>query len=229
MFVVDRVRQVLAMQKLRILCLHGYHGSAGILRDQMATLTDGMDPLAQFVRVNAPSLAHGDFGWWHAVRDGKSTSNEYAGVSLGAARYEGWSNTRKWVVSLFEREGPFDGVFGFSQGAALAALLVGLRSHDGTTTEQKPLAFDFAIMVGAFLATDPDLAGLYDSQESYDLPSIHIIGRSDFIVPGEYSRKVAAKFKNPLLLEHNGGHVIAGTPLIRKRVASFLEERTRCQ
>jgi predicted esterase len=215
------------MQKLRILCLHGYHGSADVLRGQMAILTDGMDPLAEFVQVDAPSLANGDFGWWHAVRDEKSTNNEDPGVGPGAARYEGWSHTCKWVDSLFEREGPFDGVFGFSQGAALAALLVGLRSHDGTTTTHKPLAFDFVIMVGAFVANDPELARLYDSQESYDLPSIHIIGRSDFVVPSEYSRKVAAKFKNPLVLEHNGGHVIAGTPLIRKRVASFLEERMR--
>jgi predicted esterase len=215
------------MQRLRILCLHGYHGNAEVLRDQMAILTDGMDCLAEFVRVNAPSLANGDFGWWHAIRDEKSTNNEDPGVGPGAARYEGWSDTCQWVVSLFKREGPFDGVFGFSQGAALTALLVGLRSHDGTTTEHKPLAFDFAIMVGGFLANDPDLARLYDSHESYDLPSIHIIGRSDFIVPSEYSRKVAAKFRNPLVLEHNGGHVIAGTPLIRKRVASFLEERTR--
>jgi predicted esterase len=215
------------MQRLRILCLHGYHGSADILRGQMAMLTDGMDPLAEFIQVNAPSLANGDFGWWHAVRDEKSTSKEDAGVGPGAARYEGWSDTCKCVVSLFRREGSFDGVFGFSQGAALAALLVGLRSHDRTTTADKPLAFDFAIMVGAFLANDPDLAPLYDSQGSYDLPSIHIIGRSDFIVPSEYSRKVAAKFKNPLVLEHDGGHVIAGTPLIRKRVASFLEERMR--
>jgi predicted esterase len=215
------------MQTLRILCLHGYHGNAEVLRDQMAILTDGMDCLAEFVRVNAPSLANADFGWWHAIRGEKSPHNEDPGVGPGAARYEGWSRTCKWVVSLFEREGPFDGVFGFSQGAALTALLVGLRSHGGTTTEHKPLAFDFAIMVGGFLANDPDLARLYDSHESYDLPSIHIIGRSDFIVPSEYSRKVAAKFKNPLVLEHDGGHVIAGTPLIRKRVASFLEERMR--
>jgi len=138
------------MRKLRILCLHGYHGSAGILRDQMAILTGGMDSLAEFVQVNAPSLASGDFGWWHAVRDEKPTNNEGAGVGPGAARYEGWSDTRSWVVSLFKQEGPFDGVFGFSQGAALAALLVGLRPHDGTTTEHKPLAFDFAIMAGAF-------------------------------------------------------------------------------
>jgi pimeloyl-ACP methyl ester carboxylesterase len=103
-----------------------------------------------------------------------------------------------------------------------------MSGHNGISEHSRSsIAFDFVIMAGAFVANDPDLARLYDCHGSYDLPSIHIIGRSDFVVPSEYSRKVAAKFKNPLVLEHNGGHVVAGTPLIRKRVASFLEERTR--
>jgi hypothetical protein len=42
------------MQKLRILCLHGYHGSADVLRDQMARLTDGMDAL-EFVLADPAS------------------------------------------------------------------------------------------------------------------------------------------------------------------------------
>src|SRR5712664_3599057 len=146
------------MKKLRILCLHGYHGNANVLRDQMKMLNNGLEHLAEFVYVDAPSLAKGDFGWWHAVRDENSAGNEDPGVGPDVARYKGWSSTYEWVVSLFKREGPFDGVFGFSQGAALTSLLVGLRSPDGKPTERKPLAFDFAIMVGAFLANDPSLA-----------------------------------------------------------------------
>ncbi|MES2352887.1 MAG: hypothetical protein V4568_00570 [Pseudomonadota bacterium] len=209
------------MKKLRILCLHGYRGSATVLRDQMKMLTSGLDHLAEFMHVDAPSLAKGGFSWWRAVRDENSADKGDPSV----ARYEGWSNTYEWAVSFFKREGPFDGVFGFSQGGALTALLVGLRSPDGKTTERKPLAFNFAIMVGAFLAKDPNLASLYESEANYDLPSIHIIGLSDSIVPSEYSRMVASKFKNPLVLEHNGGHVIAATAEIRKQFSSFLEAR----
>ncbi len=43
------------MKKLRVLCLHGYHGSADVLRDQMSALTSGLEPLAEFVFVDAPS------------------------------------------------------------------------------------------------------------------------------------------------------------------------------
>ena len=215
------------MKKLRILCLHGYHGNAKVLCDQMSTLARGLDHLAEFVCVDAPSLAHGDFGWWHAIRDESSPDAKGPGVGAAAARYKGWSRTQEWIVFLFKKEGPFDGVFGFSQGAALAALLVGLRSPDGKPTARKPLIFNFAIMVGAFLANDPALTSLYDDKASYDLPSVHIIGQSDFIVPSDYSRDVAHQFKDPLVLEHSGGHIIAGTPEIRQQVSAFLERQAR--
>ena len=97
---------------MRILCLHGYHGTADILRDQMRSLVHGLEPVADFVYIDAPSLATGDFGWWHH-------------------NFAGWKRTRDWIVSLLQREPRFDGVFGFSQGAALTSLLVGLRAPDG--------------------------------------------------------------------------------------------------
>ena len=215
------------MERLRILCLHGYHGSARILRRQMAPLADGLDALVEFVCVDAPSLAEGDFGWWHAA----DVAGVNAGICSGARRYQGWQGTRETIGSVFARQGPFDGVFGFSQGAALAALLVGLRSrHDPVEgagpagkSQNLPLAFDFAIMVGGFVSADPDLAILYGGKSNYDLPSVHIIGGSDTIVQPSASRELASKFNNPLILEHGGGHVISAAPAIRQGVRAFLE------
>jgi pimeloyl-ACP methyl ester carboxylesterase len=209
------------MNRLRILCLHGYHGSAAVLREQMSSLTRGLDLPADFVYCDAPTLATGDFGWWHAVRENASSPG-YPGVGSAVAQYRGWSRTLDWVLAAFEREGPFDGVFGFSQGAALTALLVGLRSPDEMLAGRKPLAFDFAILVGAFRASDPALARLYEAAANYAIPSAHIIGRSDFIVPPDNSRAVARLFQRPLILEHAGGHVIPGTSEIREQVSSFL-------
>ena len=54
-------------RKLRILCLHGYHGSGRILRGQTAAFAGELSSLAELVFIDAPSLAAGDFGWWHAV------------------------------------------------------------------------------------------------------------------------------------------------------------------
>ncbi|SOE99813.1 Serine hydrolase (FSH1) [Burkholderia sp. OK233] len=211
------------MRKLRILCLHGYHGSADVLRKQMKTLTDGLNDLAEFECVDAPSLARGDFGWWHAVEHHGVANTRESGSNRVAMTYEGWDETCRWVVAIFANEGPFDGVFGFSQGGALAALLVGLRAPDGKPTEHQPLSFGFAILVGAFAARDLRLATLYESTANYDLPSIHIIGRADSVVPSQASRSLAFQFNRPLILEHDGGHVIAANPEIRAQVAKFLE------
>jgi acetyl esterase/lipase len=202
------------MKKLRILCLHGNHGNADVLRAQMAPLVEGTESLADYVAVDAPSLAKGDYGWWHAV-DGARPS------------YDGWSRTREWLVSLFEEKGPFDGVFGFSQGAALAGLLVGLRSRSRETTPEHPFQFDFAVVVSGFRSGDPSHATLYESKESYALPSLHLIGHSDVIVPPSRSFDLASAFINATIVEHAGGHVIASTPEARDRYRRFLETMLR--
>lgn len=216
------------MSKLRILCLHGYHGSADTLRGQMRSLTAGLQDLADFVYVDAPTLASGDFGWWHAVEREDAPARDDPGTGSRPKHYKGWSRTRDWAVSLFQRE-RFDGVFGFSQGAALTGLLVGLRAPDGKPTAEKPLSFDFAMMVGGFRSNDPSHAGLYASRDSYDLPSVHILGRADFIVPSSDSRALASAFKSPLILEHDGGHVVASTEDVRAGVRRFLEDRLKAR
>jgi Serine hydrolase (FSH1) len=43
------------MRKIRILCLHGYHGSGAILRDLMRPLVGGLPANIEFVYVDAPS------------------------------------------------------------------------------------------------------------------------------------------------------------------------------
>lgn len=211
--------------KLRILCLHGYRGSGPTLRAQMASLASALEPFAEFVYVDAPSLAEGDYGWWHAVENDSPSAPTDPGLDPSAIHYKGWSRTRDAIISIFEREGPFDGVFGFSQGAALASLLVGLRSPDGRPTRERPLAFDFALMVGGFASRDPAHASLYKAAGAYDLPSVHIIGRSDGVVPNSASFDLASRFKTPLILQHDGGHVIASDSQTKAQVKAFFEAR----
>jgi predicted esterase len=209
------------MRKLKILCFHGYNGSAQVLRRQLAPLATSADALCDFVCVDTPALAVGDHGWWHAISaDGPASAGRSS-----TRRYEGFQRSRAAVVAAFQRLGPFDGIFGFSQGAALAGLLVGLRSpsdwHDG----ERPLRFDFAIMVGGFPSRDPELARLYERRDSYRLPSLHVFGRSDDIVSEQQSRALAAEFVRPVLAEHPGGHVIDNGSHVRGIFREFLEQR----
>jgi pimeloyl-ACP methyl ester carboxylesterase len=186
------------MPHLRVLCLHGYHGTAAILRRQMAPLAGALPADIEFVYIDAPSLAAGGFGWWHEG-------------------FSGWERTRDWITAQLNDGRRVDGLFGFSQGAALTGLLAALRE-----SPQAPggLDFRFAIMVGGFTSFEPQHAGLFP--RPLTIPSVHVTGRSDGIVPRPDSLKLADRFADPLVLEHGGGHVIPGDRAVAEPIARFL-------
>jgi len=218
------------MGGLRILCLHGYHGSADILRRQMAPLvsavrasvvrasadsassnnasSDNASPGndLELVYVDAPSLAEQDFGWWHSP-------------SLG------WNRTRDWALDVFTAQPHFDGVFGFSQGAALTGLLAGMRQARAEDHAANPIQFDFAVMVGGFKNDAPEQAGLY--RHRFTLPSVHIIGRADSIISPEESQDLADQFEDSVILRHAGGHIVPDHPGVVDGVARFLDRMSR--
>jgi predicted esterase len=184
------------VRDLRLLCLHGYHGTGAILRRQMAPLAAAIPSNVELVYVDAPSLSSGDFGWWH---DG----------------FRGWEHTRDWAVELLRTEAPIDGIFGFSQGAALTGLLAALRD-----SRPSPLWFEFAIMVGGFTSTMPQHAELF--RHKLTVPSVHVTGRADVIVPRRDSLLLADRFADPLVIEHPGGHVVPGDAAVAAPIADFL-------
>jgi pimeloyl-ACP methyl ester carboxylesterase len=186
----------MTMRDLRVLCLHGYHGSGTILRRQMAPLAAAIPPGVELVYADAPALAEGDFGWWHEG-------------------FRGWERTRDWAVELL-RTGPrIDGIFGFSQGAAMAGLLAALRD-----SRPSPIWFEFAIMVGGFTSAMPQHAALF--RHKLTVPSVHVTGQADAIVPRRDSLLLADRFADPLIIEHPGGHVIPGEPAVTAPIAGFL-------
>jgi len=203
------------MRRLRLLCLHGFRGSGAALRAQMQGSFAELDARLELVCPDAPSLGDGRRAWWNAL--------PIDGLAPTSKHYEGWEGTRAAISALFADSGPFDGIFGFSQGAALAGLLVGLRASHGVATKERPLLFGFAILVGGFVSNDPVHAALYSEQESYSLASLHLIGRADRIVSPEASRALAARFHAPQVVEHDGGHVIASTAEVKRALQAFLD------
>lgn len=138
-------------------------------------------------------------GWWNATGEGASKC------------YVGWQESLEWLRGFVLQNGPFDAVLGFSQGAACAALLAGAG-----------LPIARVILIGGFVSRDPEHAGLY---AQLTLPSLHVIGRADRIVPPEASRSLAAHFREPQVFEHEGGHVIPNSDAARAALAAFLSPR----
>ena len=189
------------MSDLRILCLHGYHGSGAILRDQMESLTTSLPANIELVYVDAPSRATGDFGWWHEG-------------------FDGWERTRDWAIELVCGGPRIDGIFGFSQGAALTGLLTAVQESGIAPPEFR---FDFAIMVGGFTSDQPRHTEML--QHKLTTPSVHVIGRSDVVIPRKDSLRLADRFANPLIIEHPGGHIVPGNDAVAGPIAHFLAAR----
>ena len=51
------------------------------------------------------------------------------------------------------------------------------------------------------------------------VPSLHVTGRADTIVPRRDSLRLADRFADPLIIEHSGGHII---PAVTTPIAGFL-------
>jgi hypothetical protein len=70
-------------------------------------------------------------------------------------------------------------------------------------------------MAGGFRSDSPRHAGRYARRQRYELPSLHLIGNADFVMPKTDSQALARQFTAPVVLEHPGGHVIASSPPAR--------------
>ena len=135
--------------------------------------------------------------WWDRNEDG---------IYVGASE-----TLRRMADMMASADPPIDVVFGFSQGAALAALLAALSTNptavpafaDGL--RGRTLApLKAAVIVGGFCSADPAHAAAF--ARPIDVPSLHIIGRSDHIVTAERSEPCAARFVNARVEFHPGGH-----------------------
>ncbi|KAI8343282.1 hypothetical protein BC941DRAFT_465447 [Chlamydoabsidia padenii] len=110
---------------------------------------------------------------------------------------ETWKILKKPLIE----EGPFDGVFGFSQGGSFSAMLsILLESHQfmpnplGPDRIHPPLKM--AILCG--------------------------LGELDVVVNKENMLELAALYDNPVVVQHPGGHFVPSVTFFKKALTSFL-------
>ncbi|XP_042241364.1 esterase OVCA2-like [Homarus americanus] len=120
----------------------------------------------------------------------------------------------KAVESCFKDSGPFDGILGFSQGAAMLGLLCGLQQQG-----KLPFSFKFAIFASAFRSGSSPHQHLYSKRIT--LPSLHIFGETDQVI--SMSEDLLQLFDEPYTLVHPGGHFIPATAAQKTTYVQFLE------
>ncbi|CAG7917177.1 unnamed protein product [Penicillium olsonii] len=169
---------------MRILCLHGSGMSPDIMKAQMSTLRELCDPSWEFHflagRITCPPAP----GVQHLPGPYLCYSADFDPVSVRAAQV--------LVQKEFETQGPFDGVLGFSAGAAI---LAGYLLNQRTRYPGKPLPVQFAVFCSAvpIVSTDPIYyQALYGSLSSEEEQMIRS-GQLDQILKLREPIRTAAK------------------------------------
>ncbi|KAL3271155.1 hypothetical protein HHI36_021653 [Cryptolaemus montrouzieri] len=197
--------------KLKILAIHGYRQNAEKFVEQTEPLRRLVNKWADFVYIRAPhkvflvdnpdNLNLGEksdeeqYGWFFN-RDNRTNR----GIRNGGPAI-GYEETIRIIEEVFQKAGPFDGVLGFSQGACLTGLLCDLQ-HRGLLEAK----FNFAIIISGFKSKA--LPHLKYYSEIINLPSMHVIGDNDRIIPRDMSDALSECFEDALIVRHTGGHIV---------------------
>ncbi|KAH8738437.1 serine hydrolase FSH [Ilyonectria robusta] len=127
---------------MRFLCLHGYATSVEVLQEQMEPITSqlpgnweyefleaGMEP-SELMLPTLSQVPEPNYSWYNFPYP------------------EDVERAYERLTSFIEAEGPFDGVWGFSQGGSMAALLLLMHQAENGGTSYP---FKLAIFTSAFL------------------------------------------------------------------------------
>ena len=261
---------------LRILFLHGFTQNSNLFHAKTAALrkaivksfspSTGYD--AQFTYLNGPHRLSTDdipgftpsalsanaeaddaidsWGWW--IMPG---SQGLPGRDMkGNIVYKGIEKTLDLIANCIRKEGPFDGVVGFSQGAGLAAMVASLLdgkdrlkafedraaaggipypvsfladdSLGSASFVQSPLKF--VICYSGFKARDLDLYGaFYDPK--IKTPILHVLGQVDVVVEEARGRALIDTCESgpEHVVIHPGGHFVPSQKPWLDAVVGFMK------
>ncbi|KAJ7135459.1 serine hydrolase FSH [Mycena crocata] len=228
-----------------ILVLHGYSQNATIFSKRLGALRKQCGKSVDFVFVDGPIILQPvDLSGSVPQSTSPATTVDALGASEAFEMDESrawwkWNENKTEPIGLPEslkvlrdvlKTRTFDGIFGFSQGAAAAALLSALleRPHvyppfliDGKPPHP-PLKF--CVAVSGFRVSGSIADTIFAT--NYSTPTLHIIGKTDIIVVEERSQKLVNVSTNARVEEHDGGHFVPSKANWRKFFAAYLLDPT---
>ncbi|OUC48613.1 serine hydrolase [Trichinella nativa] len=171
--------------------------------------------VVEFYYVDAPHFSnHSDNdaeiearSWWFSQENNRFSSKDITDLCTG-----------------FQESHNFDGILGFSQGACMASLICSL-SIQGTILKivsEFQHRIRFAILISGFVSKSSGHIAL--QQQELNIPSLHIVGQADEIVPKEMSLALANRFVSPHVVEHDGGHYVPSKGPTREALKSFIQQ-----
>ncbi|CAH8857229.1 unnamed protein product [Trichobilharzia szidati] len=193
------------MTLLKVLCLHGYRQNADIFREKTGGFRKSLKKFCEFSFLCAPNMVENstanDCAWWFSNPQGFS-AQEYSDYDAGLRE------SLAIVKKHMEQEGPFDGIIGFSQGAAFLLMLQIIMEHklyDFSDWNMKPIKF--TVLIAPFLSRCSLHKNIYAYKST--IPSLIVCGKTDSVISREMTDEILDIFSSkPRVFLHDGGHYI---------------------
>ncbi|RWR92478.1 dihydrofolate reductase [Cinnamomum micranthum f. kanehirae] len=187
-------------KKPRFLCLHGFRTSGEIMKKQIGKWPDSVLEKLDLVFLDAPFPCQGK-----SDVEGIFPPPYYEWFQFNPefSEYENFDECLAYIEDFMIKQGPFDGLMGFSQGAILSAALPGLQSKGLALTKVPKIKF--VIIIGGARFRNAALAEKAYSSPS-DCPSLHFLGETDFLKP--YGTVLLESFVDPVVINHPKGHTV---------------------
>lgn len=215
--------------KPKLLMLHGYRQNEKAFRERTGGLRKSLKSHAEFIFCEAPhqvpkndiveeesSTEEDQRGWWFSDENKTYHAQDITNCQVG------FEQSLEYIDKIFETQGPFDGVFSFSQGASLASILCRIAQINLTNESFKfrNIKFKFAIIVAGFKSGQTQHDIYYNLEDKIKLPTMHIIGETDKVIPKDMSQLLLDYFLNPKVYNHAGGHFV---PVNAEAKNAFIE------
>lgn len=215
----------------RILCLHGYGQSGLTLRQWTTDLIGTVNEVTpatfhfptahitlstknskDFKTIPSKLRKQESFAWNHNYLDWQR-------------QFSGLPDAIAYLKTILETQGPFDGLVGFSQGAAygiaLASLLedpIALAAECGLPVIDHP-PFKFSVLFSGCKVSTFRFAPLYRDIRT---PVLLYYCVGDKIIPNRWSLALAANCANAVVQSHREGHRVPLANGIHKVVGGFV-------
>lgn len=187
-------------ERLKILCLHGFRTNGSFLRKQLS-------------KWDSSILAHFDMEFPDGIfpAGGKSEIEgyfpppyfEWFQFNEDYTKYTNLEECIDYLCNYITTNGPFHGLLGFSQGAALSALLLGYQAQGKVLKEHPPIKV-FVSISGTKFKDEKICEVAY--KHKIKVKSVHFIGEKDWLkLPSE---DLASAFHHPLIIRHPQGHTV---------------------
>ncbi|CAL3962097.1 hypothetical protein PZA11_000652 [Diplocarpon coronariae] len=143
---------------------------------------------------------------------GSTSESSDDGSNFGDYSYTNSSaqNALDYLYDIMEKEGPFDGIIGYSEGATVAATLL-LHEQRRYELEGRLPMMKCALFFAGWPPMTPELDGIVLADETdltITIPTCHIIGSLDPYLAGSVALYNICDMDTAILFDHAKGHTL---------------------